>query len=156
MMYICSMFTTKVWRYEYLGILTICKATRILHGNCLSLQGNWKQWKWKMELWPDLRKGVFHTHPIYQLRRFITLDWYKLLTWNLVSTKCQHGLMIGGSFSSICHSKTKLWHSKCRELDVCGRLLFANSVTIGKQKMETVKTWCKWMLGYNLWLMTTF
>jgi len=80
-------------------------------------------------MWPDLRKGVFHTHPVYQLWWFITLDWYKLLTWNLVRSTCQHTLMTRGSFSSIFHSIPKLWSSKFGELDVCGRPLFANPVT---------------------------
>ena len=80
-------------------------------------------------MWLDLWKGVFHTHPIYQLWWFITLDWYKLLTWNLVSSKCQHSLMAGRNFSSIFYSTAKLWSSKFRELDVCGRPLFANPFT---------------------------
>ena len=85
--------------------------------------------KHKTDMWPDLRKGVFHTHPIYQIWRFLTLDWYKLLTWNFVRSKCQHSLMTGGSFSSICHLIAKLWSPKFRELDACGRPLFANPVT---------------------------
>jgi len=27
-----------------------------------------------LHIWLDLRKGVFHTHPVYKLWRFITLD----------------------------------------------------------------------------------
>ena len=61
----------------------------------------------------------YFTHPIYQHWQFITLDWYKLLTWNLISRKCQHSLITGGSFSSICHLIAELWSSKFRELDVC-------------------------------------
>jgi len=37
--------------------------------------------------------------------------------------------MTGGSFSSIYHLIAKLWSSKFRELDACGRPLFANPVT---------------------------
>jgi len=37
-----------------------------------------KQWKNCLNtyhyMWPDMRKGVFHTHPIYQLQQFITLE----------------------------------------------------------------------------------
>ena len=39
---------------------------------------NWGDDKQK-PLPPDLRLGVFHTHPDYQLQKFITLDLYKLL-----------------------------------------------------------------------------
>jgi len=80
-------------------------------------------------MWLDLQKGVFHTHPFYQLRWFVTSDWQKLLTWNLVSRKHQHRLMTGASFRFICLLITKLWSLKFNKLDVCGRPLFANPVT---------------------------
>ena len=41
-----------------------------------------------------------------------------------------YSLMSGERFSLICHSIANLRFSKIRELDVCGRPLFANPVTI--------------------------
>ena len=38
-----------------------------------------------IHMWSDLRKGVFHTHPICQLWQLITSDWKELLPWNLDS-----------------------------------------------------------------------
>jgi len=90
---------------------------------CFTVWSNWLPL-----MWPDLRKGVFHTHSFYQLRRFVTSDWQKLLTWNLVSGKHQHRLMTGESFRFICLLITKLWSLKFNKLDVCGRPLFTNPV----------------------------
>ena len=77
-------------------------------------------------MWPDLRKGVFHTHPIYQLWQFATSDCYKPLMWNLISRKHQHSFIAGKSFNFI-----RLLIAKLRllNLDVCGRPPFANLVT---------------------------
>ena len=103
-------------------------------------------WIWKITLmgafetlnmWPDLRKGVFHTHPIYQLWQSITPDWKKLMTWNLVNSEYQHSLMDGENVRLICYLNTKIWSSKLIELDVCGRPLFANPVTIILYSSET-------------------
>ena len=80
-------------------------------------------------MWPDLQKGVFRTHPIYQLWWLITFEWKRLLTWNLVKSEHQHSLVDGKSFRLMCFLSTELWFSEFIELDVCGRPLFANPFT---------------------------
>ena len=77
----------------------------------------------------DLRKGVFHTHPIYQLLKIITSDWEKLLPSNSVNIDYNHRLIDRENFKLVSSLITKLWVSKFIELDVCGRPLFANPVT---------------------------
>ena len=47
------------------------------------------------QMWPDLPKRVFHTHPNYELWQFITWDWEQLLTWNLIIGEHQHRLIDG-------------------------------------------------------------
>jgi len=52
-------------------------------------------------MWPDMQKGVFHTHPIYQVWAFIIFDWKEALTWNLVNSECQHRVTIMQKFSGL-------------------------------------------------------
>jgi len=79
-------------------------------------------------MWSDLRKGVFHTHTIYQLQQFITSDPKELLPRNLVSNENQDKCTDGENFRPVWHLNAKLWSSNFKELDVCGRPLFANPV----------------------------
>ena len=87
-------------------------------------------------LWPDLRKGAFHTHPIHQIWQSITSDWKQPFPWNLNSSEYQHRSIDVENFSFVCALKPKLQSSKFIELDVCGRPLFANPVTFANFKLE--------------------
>ena len=82
-----------------------------------------------IHMWPDLRKGVFHTHPICQLWQLITSDWKELLPWILGSGEHHYSWIHGELFRLICYLNTELWSPTFTELDVCGRPLFANPVT---------------------------
>ena len=50
----------------------------------------------------DLQKGVFHTHPIYELWQFMTTDWH------LDSSEHQHRLMDEKKFKFVFVLNTKL------------------------------------------------
>ena len=95
----------------------------------------WSKWlqlalvSWLLYMWPDLQKGVFHKHPIYQLWQSITSDWKQPFPWNLNNSEYQHRLIDVENFSFVCALKPKLQYTKFIELDVCGRPIFANSVT---------------------------
>jgi len=62
-------------------------------------------YKWSTYLWPDLRKGVFHTHPIYRLWQFITSDWKQSLHWKLDISEFQHRLIDTESLQFVCNLK---------------------------------------------------
>ena len=80
-------------------------------------------------LWLDLRKGVFHTHPIIQIWRPITYCSSKIEAWNfhhffiLVSTPCTENCKF------IAFTHLKLLIVEVGKFDVCGRPFFANPVT---------------------------
>ena len=90
----------------------------------------------KLNMWPDLRKGVFRTHTIYQLWQSIPSDWKQLSSWNLESSEYQHRLIDVEYFRFVCALNPKLHSSKFIELDVCGRPLFANPVTYMYERQE--------------------
>ena len=71
-----SEFRTRIHHWEWQTAEHVHFTTRHLDINTRftllyhqsTLPSTWK-------LWPDLQKGVFHTHPIYWLWQFITSDW---------------------------------------------------------------------------------
>ena len=55
----------------------------------------------------------------------------------MVSSEYQHRLMDRAIFSFVSFLNTKLWSSMFIELDVCGRLFFANLVTYSVSTVDT-------------------
>jgi len=68
-------------------------------------------------MWPDLQNGVFHTHPVYQLWKFITLDQKQLLSWNVDGSEYQHRLTDDENVRFECTFKLNLQSFKFIELN---------------------------------------
>ena len=99
--------SANLWLFRF--ICNICHLIFLYYCNSVDNNNHLKSLlnsaRMKEHLWPDLQKGVFHTHPIYKLWQFVTL-----FTWNLASRKQKHQ---HGSF--VC-----LGFAKFRELDYFG------------------------------------
>ena len=80
-------------------------------------------------MWPDLRKGVFHTHPLSWLWRTITWCSYKLQTWNFHHVLHYVSSLHCKNFKTIAVITLKLQIAEVGIFNVCWRPLFANPVT---------------------------
>jgi len=80
-------------------------------------------------MWPDLRKGVFHTHPILWTWKPITLWSRKIQAWNFLHLLTYDCNQCWPNLKAIPLPNLMFWFSKVGKLDVCGRPLFANPVT---------------------------
>ena len=83
----------------------------------------------KHNLWLDLWKRVFHTHPISWTCRTITLLSNDVWYWNFLQPLTFVGVSCLPNFKSIAFTNLKLEIVKVNKLDVCWRPLFANPVT---------------------------
>ena len=74
-------------------------------------------------LWPDSRKGVFHTHPISWTCGTITLLSEDMWSWNFLQPITYVGTSCLPNFKSSAFTNLKLEIVKVSKLDVCGRPL---------------------------------
>ena len=94
-------------------------------------------------MWPDLRKGVLYTHPIFQLQGGITWLEVYLKLWKFVKRLCYHYTKLTVNFSFIAEPHMKLCLIKVAKSDACIRPLFANPVTYWRKQDDisgTAKT----------------
>ena len=103
-------------------------------------------------MWPDLRKGVFHTHPIVQNWKIINLLSNDIWSWNFLQPLTYVGTFCLPNFKSIALSNLTLRIVKVGKLDVCGRPLFANPVTYIQWSCESLYK----LLCIEVWLLIIF
>jgi len=91
-------------------------------------------------MWPDLRKGVFHTHPVLWVWKTITGLSKMIWSWNFLQPLSYVSASCWSNFKLIAFTNWRLWIIKVSNLDVCGRPLFANPVTY--TLLHTANTQC--------------
>jgi len=80
-------------------------------------------------MWPDLRKGVSYTHPIFQLWQDTTQLVVQLLLQNFVEWILQHQTTLWPNVNLIALLHIELCFFKVVKSDACIRHLFTNPVT---------------------------
>jgi len=103
-------------------------------------------------LWPDLRKGVFHTHAILVTWKTVTWLSNNKWSWNFFQPLSYVGTFCWPNFKSVACANLKLWIVKVGKLDVCGRPLFANPVTNYEASFWMIFFWNpkpSWSLIYS-------
>ena len=111
----------------------------------------------KTHMWPDLRKGVFHTHAILETWKTVTWLSNNKWSWNFFQPFSYVGTFCWPNFKSVACANLKLWIVKVGKLDVCGRPLFANPVTYWLAVTKITKLYCLEYSSYKSYCgMTTY